>query len=300
MNLSSSEESQAADDAAERLARPHGERRLLAVLMSFAWFLNLAILAGAGVWIGTSGSSRHSIESLQSLVAAHSIFSSEFYGGVSRAGAGAIVAALVVAGATLVMMLGSLFLGSARFRSIRYWFFFTALLAGWICLLATWPEIYWRGQQVRVGSQLSSVAPLADKLQAEWPREDGELAGVGSFLAYPKDSPATLLMLGESQIPGATIRFSAVERTPDGALRFELAGKERGAWLEYRPTDSLPSAYTGGLQTRYEVVRYDRIAPHWFLVRYAHAPASAVDQLTEPIGADCSANESPAIATSFH
>jgi hypothetical protein len=85
---------------------------------------------------------------------------------------------------------------------------------------------------------------------------------------YPSSAPTALLPLSGPVFPSTTMPFSAVERTGDDAMRFELAGSEVGAWLEWRRDSSEPQAFVGGLETHYEVARFARLAPHWFLVRY--------------------------------
>ena len=91
---------------------------------------------------------------------------------------------------------------------------------------------------------------------------------VGPFLAYPKGNPTTVLPLQTITFPNTKLQFSAIERTKDGTIRFELSGKERGAWLEWRADDNAPAAFVGGLETSYNVTRQERLAPRWFLVRY--------------------------------
>jgi hypothetical protein len=148
---------------------------------------------------------------------------------------------------------------------------FIAIASGWLGLFAAWPEIYWRGQQNRVDGSLQAFAALAEKLSADWPRRDGEIEGVGAFLAYPQDDPATLLFLGMATVPNSAVRISAVERSAGGVLRFELAASEAGAWLEWHPDGGPPGSFVGGLETSYAVARYEQLAPRWFLVRYRAA-----------------------------
>jgi hypothetical protein len=189
-----------------------------------------------------------------------------------------VLLGLVLAAGTLIVALGSLLVGASRFRTLRWWLLFVALVSGWLGLWAGWPEVYWRGQQRRVGNGLDAVARFARDLQSNWPRDDGEIAGAGAFLAYPKGAPATLLFLGEAAVPDSTIRLSAIERTGEGILRFELAAGETGAWLERHSDETRPDSFVGGLETNYTLSRIKRLAPNWFLVRY-RSSASSRDEL---------------------
>jgi hypothetical protein len=142
------------------------------------------------------------------------------------------------------------------------------MVGGWLGLVVGWPEVYWHGQLTRVAAALPQIDKMATKLAANWPRSDGELTQIGSFLAYPKSDPRSLLLLGIAIIPGTDLQFSAVERSADGTIRFELSGRETGAWVELRNDDNDPQAFVGGLETSYRVARWQRLSARWFLVRY--------------------------------
>ena len=88
---------------------------------------------------------------------------------------------MVIAGFTLVVGVISLFVGESRFRSLRMWLVFTALVAGWIGLMSGWPEIYWNGQQRRVRPVLAEAESMLRELNVDWPTEDGERRGWGRF-----------------------------------------------------------------------------------------------------------------------
>jgi hypothetical protein len=122
---------------------------------------------------------------------------------------------------------------------------------------------------------MKAVMPAANELVAElksdWPSVDSALPNIGPFLAYPLNGPTALLPLGEAKFPKSRARFSAVERTGDSVMRFELAGSEAGAWLEWRRDGSEPVSFVGGLNTDYRMMQAARLGPEWFLVRYRAA-----------------------------
>ena len=62
--------------------------------------------------------------------------------------------------------------------------------------------------------------------------------------------------------------FAAIERSPEGALRFDLAGNDDDAWLEWHPPGSAPASFTGGLDTGYSLQRATQLGGGWFLVTY--------------------------------
>jgi hypothetical protein len=165
---------------------------------------------------------------------------------------------------TLFGIFVALFVGAARHRSLRSWFAYTLLVAAWLMLLVAWPEIAWQGQRLRSWSRLGQFDALAGSLRDDWPVDDGNRLTLGSYMAYPKGKPRALLTLKS----GSTPAISAVERTDDGALRFELRGAEPGTWLEWQPAESVPHDFTGGLDQEYRVQRYSPLGHGWYLVRY--------------------------------
>jgi hypothetical protein len=260
-----------ASDRSIETSSPSGSRgRLARSAFSLAWAVNLLVLVAALLWIYCDGRSlRHIARIYYQLGLAEPLSISSDTGVASSSWGGRVaLAGLAVAACSLAVMFTGLVFGPARFRSTRAWLLFIAIASGWLGLFAAWPEIYWRGQQHRVDGSLKAFAALAKKLSADWPRRDGEIDGVGAFLAYPQDEPATLLLLGVATLPNSSIRISAVERSAGGVLRFELAASEAGAWLEWHPDGGPPGSFVGGLETNYAVARYEQLAPRWFLVRY--------------------------------
>jgi hypothetical protein len=241
-------------------------------LIPLAWGINLALLLAAFLWIYCDGRSLQYVETLFRKIGSGELLSAADIGNPRfLSGGRVLLMGLVLVVGTLIATFVSLLVGPPRFRTLRWWLVFVGLVSGWLGLWAGWPEIYWRGQQRRVGAGLDAVATLARNLQSNWPRDDGEIAGLGAFLAYPKDAPATLLFLGEAVVPNSALRISAVERTGNGILRFELTSGETGAWLEWRLDGGPPNSFVGGLETSYTAGRYRQLAPNWFLVRYRAA-----------------------------
>ena len=95
------------------------------------------------------------------------------------------IVAVVVAGCTAVVMLASLFAGSARFRTTRIWLVFMAVVCGWLGLAVSWQTIYWFGQQQRMKSVLPAADAMVQALRSGWPTVDTTLPDIGPFLAYP-------------------------------------------------------------------------------------------------------------------
>jgi hypothetical protein len=235
-----------------------------------AWVVNPALLIAAVAWVFFSGTSVQTIEQVEhdlGIVRPSIAFETREF--VRRSTSiGIVELAGMIAEGTTIIMLASLFFGSARFRTTRMWLLFTAIGCGWLGLIVAWPEIYWRGQQIRVKAVIQAAEIVAKDLHANWPRDDGEIPDLGTFQAYPVGDPTALMPLRRSAFPGTSQQYTLVERPADGAVRFKLGGSEVGAWLEWRPDGSIPTSFVGGLGTNYVIARYARLAPHWFLVRY--------------------------------
>jgi hypothetical protein len=239
-------------------------------ILASIWAANLALVAAAFVWVYGWGQSRGILELVHRASVAGSLDPSFIVRDPARLESGVTIVEAIAAfvACSLAVMLGSLLLGPLRFRTTRMWLIFTGLACGWLGFVMTWPAVYWIGQQHRSSKLVSAAETTVTALQSHWPTMDGEISEVGPFLAYPASAPAALLPLSGATFPNTSVAFSAVERTGDDAMRFELAGSEVGAWLEWRRDDSAPQPFIGGLQTQYDVERFSRIAPHWFLVRY--------------------------------
>jgi hypothetical protein len=266
----------ASDGAIETSSPSTSRGRLARSAFSLAWAVNLLVLVAALLWVYCNGRSLGHIDRIhyQLGLAEPLIVNSDTAASRDSLGGRVALAGLAAAACSLAVMFAGLVIGPARFRSTRAWLLFIAIASGWLGLVAAWPEIYWRGQQHRVEGSLRAFAALAEKLSANWPRSDGEMEGVGAFLAYPQDDPVTLLFLGAGTVPNSSMRISAVERTGAGVLRFELAAGEAGAWLEWHPDGGSPGSFVGGLATSYTVARYEKLAPDWFLVRYRSGVAN--------------------------
>lgn len=158
----------------------------------------------------------------------------------------------------------ALFAGARAHRRLRWWLVFVLLVALWLTLAVGWRELAWQGQRFRLWTRLGDFAPLAASLRDDWPTVDGDRAGLGAFSAYPIGRPWMLLVLSSPTNPAV----SAVERGDVGALRFELRGHDRGAWLEWHPAGSQPQSFTGGLENQYHLVRATPLGGGWYLVRY--------------------------------
>jgi hypothetical protein len=174
----------------------------------------------------------------------------------------------VVATLSAVGIFTGLFLGPPAHRRVRSWFAVTLLAVMWLTLWTTWPNLLWRGQAFRLRGELADFQKVASSLDKGWPTNDGERAELGPFLAYPMSKPQVLMLLSNAYVPGTNMSFSLIERSDQGALRFELAGDELGAWLEWHPAHDMPIGFVGGLSERHELDRFTPLGNDWFLVRY--------------------------------
>jgi hypothetical protein len=163
---------------------------------------------------------------------------------------------------------GSLFFGAKTHRRLRTWLAFTMLAAAWLTLGVTWRDMAWHSQKARMRSRLGGLDSVAASLLADWPTGDREHPELGPFMAYPQGDPAMLLLLTTPKIGHAEVAISGVEKSATGVLRFQLAGSESGAWLEWHPPETNPESFRGGLMTQYQLERSAPLANGWYLTRY--------------------------------
>lgn len=158
--------------------------------------------------------------------------------------------------------------GSRQARSLLAVFGIISLSCVWLATTSYWPAIARLGKQHRLRHDLSAFEMVAMSLRKDWPKTDGNNPILGAYMAYPVGQPSILIMLTLPEIEGIDASVIAVERGLEGQLRFQLAGRERGDWLEWHPHGSYPASFLGGIFELYELERYDQIAEHWFLVSY--------------------------------
>ena len=245
-------------------------RRARTWSVALAWGVHLSLLAGLVVWLMADPRVAHAIPVLFSHVEAIAAGENDSLA-VSKSLAPALAtlrASLIAAAGSLLLMLAGFWLGGRRARGLRSWLLYTTIVSAWLGLYLTWPTLAWQGQQWRLGAQITNIDDFAAKIDAHWPPLDDQVPELGAFISYPLDTPSTLLLLRHVRFPGTDLEFSAVERTPDGALRFELTGHERGVWLEWRPDTSPPGPFQNGVETYYQVQQAGQLSPHWYLVRY--------------------------------
>jgi hypothetical protein len=174
---------------------------------------------------------------------------------------------LMFAGSGLIFIAGALFLGPRAHRSLRAWLALTTLIALWLAFFASWREFAWAGQRWRLSRQITQFERIAAPLRQQWPRKDARIAELGYFSAYPQVEAKTLLII-EGDAPPTRANVAAVEHSDAGALRFQLAGDETGAWLEWHPPGSAPASFKGGLDTKYILDRTSPLRDGWFLSHY--------------------------------
>jgi hypothetical protein len=239
------------------------------VMVKVYWLINVAALCGLTGWIFSDG--RFAGAAFSGTPGARSV--PEFLASIPRqdrttAVTPALATFIGVAALSAMGVAVGLFLGPAEHRRVRSWFVVTVILGLWLTLWLRWPDLAWRGQAFRLGGQIGEFQTLASSLNNDWPTTDGERPELGPFSAYPIDKPQVLVLLTQGEIPGASARFSAVERSDGGTLRFRLTGDELGAWLEWHPTHDEPAGFVGGLSAHREVARFESLGNDWYLVHY--------------------------------
>lgn len=214
------------------------------------WVLNLVMLISIAGWIALDGRALGRLERWPLGVDARL----RLFGGMAVAFSFAGIAV-------------GLINGPPSYRSLKAWFALTALLSAWCALYAAWPSLYWFGQAARVQANVPAYIQLALELRNHWPERDGQSSQLGDYRVYHAGDAQTLLPMGPVPVPGAA-PVAAVERTSKGPIRFQMAGAETGAWVEWHPTGTEPASFVGGLENRYQLERQVQLRPEWYLVRY--------------------------------
>lgn len=175
----------------------------------------------------------------------------------------------------VLVVIGLIVFESRRFVSrrserptVRSLLFLTAMVGCWGGLLISYESIAWQGKRFRSLDRVSAMDKLAIRLDDDWPAEDGEIDGLGPYMAYPFGKPTVLLLLTPYPLDRTDTVISAIERSTDGALRFQLGGVDGGDWIEWHGNQTRPTSFTGGLSERFNVSQYVPLREDWYLVRY--------------------------------
>lgn len=216
------------------------------------WGVNVFLLVAIYGWVLSSGRSHAVMRSMP----------------VDAGIVPAVVLGLILGSLTGIFL--ALFKGPPRYRTLKAWLGFTALVSVWCALAVSWQGVHWFGQTVRLRADVDAYKAVAEELRENWPGQDGRTPLLGPFTAYPISNPQTLLLLGIVGVPGADAPLVAVERLEQGALSFQLAGSEAGAWLEWHPPGSIPKSFVGGMQNGFVLLRQTQLRPGWYLVRYGN------------------------------
>ncbi|GAA4439420.1 hypothetical protein [Bremerella cremea] len=174
----------------------------------------------------------------------------------------------------VVMALGMV-AGSRGYRTLASMMVVLSLTCCWLALVSNWEEMVWTGRRLRIDTHIAAFEPIVESLRQDWPSQDGDREELGPFMAYPADKPMTLLLLTTPPIADDGPTFSSVEKSPSGAIRFQLSGNERGVWLEWHPTDDVPASFIGGLQEPHHLQRAISLGDGWYLARYQQAAVSS-------------------------
>ncbi|MEM6472584.1 MAG: hypothetical protein AAF802_23685 [Planctomycetota bacterium] len=168
----------------------------------------------------------------------------------------------------VLTLAGMLRKSSKRQRSLKAWLMLTAVVASWCGLVINLPSIAWQGKRIQFAIQIDEFESLVQPLRTNWPSVDGELAGVGPFMAYPFGNPSTLVLLAPPDVSNGSLFVSAVERDASGTIRLELSGIHSGDFVEWHTKGSKPSSFSGGLNVHYELQSSVSLGSDWYLARY--------------------------------
>ncbi|MCA9186528.1 MAG: hypothetical protein R3E01_07230 [Pirellulaceae bacterium] len=232
---------------------------------------NALMLAACIAWTLCANAARTGIAELESLA------SSALPSDAAQAGTGRLLAVLFVVAVvgTFLLILIGLGIGRRQSRSIRAWLVLIFLIAGWIAAWLGRHDLYWYGHAIRVSTEVTAAADLAEALETNWPSRDGDYPQLSVVLGYPKLAPVTLILAGEPVRVGR-LRIVAVEKSKDGrALRLQLANPNHDTWLVRSESGKDLAEFVNGFDSRYAAERTRRLSCNWYLIRYEAQHAQA-------------------------
>ncbi|MBA2118006.1 hypothetical protein [Bremerella alba] len=178
---------------------------------------------------------------------------------------------VIVGAVSLGMLTFGITMGSRGHRALSSWMVFLSLACCWLGLMNSWDELIWAGKRLRIDSHVAAFQSIAQSLNQDWPKVDGQRESLGPFMAYPSGKAKTLILLTTPPMAQTGPTFSSIERSDAGGIRFQLSGSERGAWLEWHPSGDQPESFVGGLLEPHHLMRSVSLGEGWFLVSYDQA-----------------------------
>ena len=239
-------------------------------VVTAAWLVNVAIVLGIIGWIVVDVSAGDLLQRQWTRLLPHwhkELTDHEIIIGVNRRitwlaalRVGAIVSAAGI--------LAGLIWGAPRQRRIAAWLAATALAAGWLATLTSTSELTWLGQRRRAASEVPKIESLADDLRRKWPEEDGVSEPLGPYSLYSSGTSSILTPLTNRSREKSGVEIVSVERSPAGALQFEVPDQRYRVWLEWHPEGSEPASFVGGLEAYHELKRSSSLGNGWYATRY--------------------------------
>ena len=156
----------------------------------------------------------------------------------------------------------------SRSRSVLALLSMVTVSALWCGVVINHSAFAWQGNRFRMVMKVPTLETIAAPLRRDWPREDGNLSGVGPFMAYPFGRPSTLVLLESPSVSGGGLYIAAVERQSDGAILLQLSGTSHDDWAQWHPPSSRPESFVGGLSDPHELESWTYVGQGWYLVRY--------------------------------
>lgn len=187
---------------------------------------------------------------------------------------------VMIASATLLALcLRLLIRRQLHSRSITTLLSVCAVTALWCSAIVNQEALAWHGSRLCIAAQFSDLESIADPLRHDWPESDGDLDGVGPFMAYPFGRPTTLILLHSRPILGDQLCIAAVERCQQGAVKLQLDGTGHDDWAEWHPRGSQPESFVGGLGDPHQLESTATLGRGWHLVRYRAKDSLGQNQL---------------------
>jgi hypothetical protein len=198
------------------------------------------------------------------------------------------VACLGVVSATAVGTLTRIVAGFFRSgqpsgsRSIASMLAITTAVAFWLSVAVNHASLAWQGKRIQMAGQVQQLESLTASLRTDWPEQDGDLPGIGPFMAYPFGRPSTLVLLQSPRVSGKTLGgdrlyIAAIERQRDGAILLQLSAssplsQQHDDWVEWHPPSnqitSQPESFVGGLGDPHQLEWFTYLGQGWHLVSY--------------------------------
>ncbi len=150
----------------------------------------------------------------------------------------------------------------------------TSIIAVWIFFGQQCQSIVEFGRNCRLSLEEGAIERFTTIADARWneicarSNDYESILGVECLQAYPTHRPSVCFFAKPVTLSGSSLEILAIERSEGEAIRLQLAGTNKGFWMERRFNSDAPKPFRSGLDYTLNPQSVAKLTSNLYLVRY--------------------------------